>query len=194
MLRRDMLGREQQQRNVGSLLGTVAREARGAVECDLRQRVGASRRGGKRTAEKVGLNLRLIRLPGYSPNFNANEIIWGQAREEATGNLCLWSRTAVQDKVGGILRGQVSRKDEVRRRCWTVLQSRADALRRRPITIPTVKQMHISLWIWFRSRELPRRDPQGADGLLRDRKESVRGSDEYTRAEMRCGVASTGKL
>ena len=47
MLRQDMLGREQQQRNVGSLLGTVAREARGAVECDLRQRAGASRRGGK---------------------------------------------------------------------------------------------------------------------------------------------------
>ena len=30
-----------------------------------------------------------------SPDFNADEAIWGWAREEATGNLCLGSRTAV---------------------------------------------------------------------------------------------------
>ena len=33
--------------------------------------------------------LRLVNLPGYSPDFNADEAIWGWAREEATGNLCL---------------------------------------------------------------------------------------------------------
>ena len=36
-----------------------------------------------------GLNLRLVNLPGYSPDFNADEAVWGWAREEATGNLCL---------------------------------------------------------------------------------------------------------
>ena len=35
-----------------------------------------------------GLGLRLMNLPGYSPDFNADEAIWGWAREEATGNLC----------------------------------------------------------------------------------------------------------
>ena len=39
-----------------------------------------------------GLELRLVNLPGYSPDFNADEAIWGWAREEATGNLCLGSR------------------------------------------------------------------------------------------------------
>ena len=43
-----------------------------------------------------GLELGLVNLPGYSPDFNADEAIWGWAREEATGNLCLGSREAVQ--------------------------------------------------------------------------------------------------
>ena len=72
--------------------------------------------------------LGLVNLPGYSPDFNADEAIWGWAREEATGNLCLGSRGAVQRRVGSFLAGLVSRRDEVRRRCRTVLQSRAEAL------------------------------------------------------------------
>ena len=39
-----------------------------------------------------GLDLRLVNLPAYSPDFNADEAIWGWTREEATGNLCLGSR------------------------------------------------------------------------------------------------------
>ena len=74
------------------------------------------------------LNLQLINLPGYSPDFNADEAIWGWAREEATGNLCLVSRAAVQEKVSSFLTGLASRKEEVKRRCRTVLQSRAQAL------------------------------------------------------------------
>ena len=35
-----------------------------------------------RTAD---LNLRLVNLPGYSPDFNADEAVWGWARAEATG-------------------------------------------------------------------------------------------------------------
>ena len=76
------------------------------------------------------LELRLVNLPGYSPDFNADEAIWGWAREEATGNLCLGSRAAVQERVGKFLAGLSSRKDEVRRRCRTVLQSRAETLPR----------------------------------------------------------------
>ena len=75
-----------------------------------------------------GLDLRLVNLPGYSPDFNADEAVWGWAREEATGNLCLGSRAAVQERVGNFLAGLTSRRDEVRRRCRTVLQSRAEAL------------------------------------------------------------------
>ena len=78
--------------------------------------------------ETPGLNLRLVNLPGYSPDFNADEAIWGWVREEATGNLCLGNRTAVQERVGRFLEGLSRRKDEVRCRCRTVLQSRAEAL------------------------------------------------------------------
>ena len=75
-----------------------------------------------------GLNLRLVNLPGYSPDFNADEAIWGWVRAEATGNLCLGSKAAVRERVGNFLSGLVSRKDAVRRRCRTVLQSKAEAL------------------------------------------------------------------
>ena len=71
-----------------------------------------------------------MNLPGYSPDCNADEAVWGWAREEATGNLCLGSRAAVPERVGKFLAGLSSRKDEVRQRCGTVLQSRAEALLR----------------------------------------------------------------
>ena len=75
-----------------------------------------------------GLNLRLVNLPGYSPDFNADEAISGWAREEATGNLCLGSKVKVQERVGNFLAGLAYRKEEVKRRCRTVLQSRANDL------------------------------------------------------------------
>ena len=74
------------------------------------------------------LKLQLVNLPGYSPDFNPDEAIWGRAREEATGNLCLGSKAAVQEKVGQFLAGLTHRKEEVKRRCRTVLQSRAEAI------------------------------------------------------------------
>ena len=39
-----------------------------------------------------GLNLRLFNLPGYSPDFNADEAVWGWAREEAPGTYA-WGPT-----------------------------------------------------------------------------------------------------
>ena len=84
-----------------------------------------------------GLGMRLVNLPGYSPDFNADEAIWGWAREEATGNLCLGSKEAVEERVGKFLSGLTTRKDEVKRRCRTVLQSRAETFLRnsRPGTL-----------------------------------------------------------
>ena len=76
------------------------------------------------------MNPRLVNLPGYSPDFNADEATWGWAREEATGNLCLGTEAKVQEKVSNFLAGLASRKDEVQRRCRTILQSRAEALLR----------------------------------------------------------------
>ena len=77
-----------------------------------------------------GLHLGLVNLPGYSPDFNADEAVWGWAREEATGNLCLGTRVAMQGMVGNFLASLASRKEEVKRRCRTVLQSRAEGILR----------------------------------------------------------------
>ena len=86
-----------------------------------------------------GLGLRLVNLPGYSPDFNGDEAVWGWAREEATGNLCLGTKALVQERVGNFLHGLSNRKDEVKRHCRTVLQSRAETLRR---DIQTLSQPH----------------------------------------------------
>ncbi len=75
-----------------------------------------------------GLNLRPVNLPGYRPDFNADEAIWRWVREEATANLCLGTKTAVQARVSQFFFGLVNRKVEVKRRCRTVLQSRAERL------------------------------------------------------------------
>ena len=75
-----------------------------------------------------GLGLQLVNLPSYSPDFNADEAVWGWAREEATGNLCLGTKSAVRQRVSAFLAGLSNRRDEVKRSCRTVLQSRAEAL------------------------------------------------------------------
>ena len=85
----------------------------------------------------LGLNLRLMNPRFHeagsrstAPDFNADEAIWGWAREEAIGNLCLGNRGRVQERVGSFLAGLAGRKEEVKHRCRTVLQSRADTLLR----------------------------------------------------------------
>ena len=69
-----------------------------------------------------------MNLPGYSPDCNAAEAVWGWAREDATGNLCWGTKTRVPERVGSFLHGLSSRREEVKRRCRTVLQSRAERL------------------------------------------------------------------
>ena len=136
-------------RNIGSLPGAVAGEALRAAERDLGQCPGAPRRGGEGISPDTRAEPEAGESAGYSPDFNADEAIWGWAREEATGNLCLGTREAVLERVGSFLTGLASRKDEVRRRCRTVLQSRAEAL-------PPDSQPHSRPqanahppWLWF---------------------------------------------
>ena len=75
-----------------------------------------------------GLRLRLVSLPGYSPDFNAAEAIWDWAREEVTANLCLGTKAAVQERLGHFFAQLACRTEEVRHRCQTALQARAEEL------------------------------------------------------------------
>ena len=45
------------------------------------------------------LHLRLVALPAYSPDFNADEAVWDWAREEVTANECLGTKAQVQEKM-----------------------------------------------------------------------------------------------
>lgn len=74
------------------------------------------------------LRLRLVPLPGHSPDFNADEAIWDWARVEVTGNVCLGTKARVEEKMGQFFQRLDNRADEVKQRCRTVLQARADAL------------------------------------------------------------------
>ena len=75
-----------------------------------------------------GLCLRLVNLPGYSPDFNADEAIWDWAREEVTANVCLGTKAAVQEKLGNFFAQLAYRTQEVKPRCRTVLQAPTEAL------------------------------------------------------------------
>ncbi len=75
-----------------------------------------------------GLRLRLVRLPAYSPDFNADEHVWGWIREEVTANTCFGTAAKVRAHVDPFLAGLATRAAEVKQRCRTVLQTNADAL------------------------------------------------------------------
>ena len=131
-------GGEPQRGKLRGFLGTVAGEARRTVQRNLGQCAGAPGSGDAVIPGEPGPELaageppfpRGQALPGYSPDFNSDEAVWGWVREEATGNLCLGSKALVQQRVGNFLSGLASRSGEVKGRCRTVLQSRAEALLR----------------------------------------------------------------
>ena len=75
-----------------------------------------------------GLRRRLVNLPGYRPDFNADEAIWDWVRQEVTANLCLGAKSAVQEKVNNFFTQLAGRQPEVKQRCRTVLQTRAEGL------------------------------------------------------------------
>jgi transposase len=74
------------------------------------------------------LNLRLVPLPGYSPDFNPDEAIWDWIREEVTANTCFGTAAKVREKVDAFFAGLAERTVEVNQRCRRDLQAQADAL------------------------------------------------------------------
>jgi transposase len=94
------------------------------------------------------LRLRLVALPGYSPDYNADEPIWAWVREEVTANTCLGTAAKVREKVDAFFAGLGARADEVKRRCRTALQARADDLLG---ANPTLQQPtdHVGLTVAF---------------------------------------------
>jgi transposase len=70
--------------------------------------------------------LRVLRLPAYSPDFNADEAIWAWVRDEATANTCLGTKARVQERVTQFFAGLKDRTAEVRSRCRTKLQALAE--------------------------------------------------------------------
>ena len=88
------------------------------------------------------LHLRLVALPAYSPDFNADEAVWDWAREEVTANECLGTKAQVQEKMNAFFDGLTHRNDEVRHRCRTRLQARADALMFTPaVPLPSLQNV-----------------------------------------------------
>ena len=74
------------------------------------------------------LELWLVALPSYSPDFNADEAIWDWIRDEVTANTCLGTKAKVRQHVNRFLESLSGRTEDVKRRCRTVLQAQADAL------------------------------------------------------------------
>jgi transposase len=74
------------------------------------------------------LQLRLVRLPAYSPDFNADEHLWAWVRADVTANTCFGTAAQVRAHVDPFFAGLANRAAEVKQRCRTALQSRADAL------------------------------------------------------------------
>ena len=74
------------------------------------------------------LKLRLVALPGYSPDYNPDEAIWAWVREEVTANTCFGTAAKVREKVDAFFAGLVEWAAEVKQRCRRELQAQADAL------------------------------------------------------------------
>lgn len=74
------------------------------------------------------LKLRLVALPGYSPDFNPDEAIWDWIREDVTANTCFDKAAKVREKVDAFFIGLADCAEEVKQRCRRDLQALADAL------------------------------------------------------------------
>jgi len=72
------------------------------------------------------LDLRAVRLPAYSPDFNPDEAIWAWAREEVTANTCLGTKAKVQERMAHFFAGLADRTAEVQSRCRRKLQALAE--------------------------------------------------------------------
>jgi hypothetical protein len=72
--------------------------------------------------------LRALRLPAYSPDFNADEHVWGRTREAGTADSCFGTAPTVRAHVDAYIVGCATRHQDVQQRRRTVLQANADAL------------------------------------------------------------------
>jgi len=71
------------------------------------------------------LQLRLVALPAYSPDYNAAEELWKWLRDEVTANTCFGTAAKVAAAVWDFLLGLNDRLDEVQQRCRSELQTAA---------------------------------------------------------------------
>ena len=94
-----------------------------------------------------GLRLGLVNLPGYSPDFNGDEAIWGWAREEATGNLCLGTRAAVQEMAGNFRAAWPVGKKRSRGAAGPYCNPGPKVSPATPSLIPNALQMYIPPWL-----------------------------------------------
>ncbi len=53
----------------------------------------------------LDLQLRLVALPGYSPDFNPDEAIWDWIREDVTANTCFGTAANVREQVDAFFAG-----------------------------------------------------------------------------------------
>ena len=74
------------------------------------------------------LGIHLVRLPAYSPDYNADEAIWAWVREEVTANTCLGTKAVVRERVDAFFVSLQERQEEVKRLCRSLLQAEATAL------------------------------------------------------------------
>jgi transposase len=92
---------------------------------------GPAHRGPELRAylETPGLDLRLVALPPYSPDYNADEAIWKWARAEVTANTCWGSAERLHAALTPFFAGLAARTDELTRRCRTRLHAEVALLR-----------------------------------------------------------------
>ena len=94
-----------------------------------------------------GLDLRLVNLPGYSLDFNADEAVCGSVREEATGNLCLGTKALVQERVSDFLDRLASRSRKSNCAAGLSCSLRPKGSCGTHLPIPHTTQMYIPPWL-----------------------------------------------
>ena len=97
-----------------------------------------------------GLELRLVNLPGYSPDFNADEAVWGWARRRRPGT-CAWEprpwyRRGSGTSSKGCPAGKTRSSSAAEPSCNQ--EPKLSGKTSRPF--PSPRQMHIPPWLWFR--------------------------------------------
>ncbi len=81
------------------------------VRCFVAERFGI--RLGRSSCHNY-LHLRLVHLPAYSPDFNADEHIWAWLREEVTANTCFDTAANVRAHIDPLFAWLATRTAEVR--------------------------------------------------------------------------------